>query len=812
MSEKKIRRIISVFLVLAMVFSIFAGMDIVPLNAGDKDNSGSIANCRIEYTDDKVIYTNNTGVVKVTVTAGKDVFPDGTKMELKDTDKNEVIDKANLQITESDEEYRLKNAIGVDINFIDPNGTVTEPEQSKVQVEIELIKDELNGEVTDVLHVVNDKAVKVTEGVKVTDNKADFVTESFSTYIIATKIGEQYKIDSNGCEYVAKGETLQLRLQSSQTTDANPNPKVVTEGVTWRSSDPTKATVDASGLVTGVENSENHVINIIATYKGRDYIRTLAVIFKHYKLNIYSQSNGYLSGTDLNNSYSLVGVQDVIEDQVPVEPVHKDYVNMLFVGWYGFNDSNNNNIPDSDEIDISPENKYDFKDETIKSDTNICAVYTDLNTCIVNIEYVAVYGEEKTIKLAPTYRIETFLDNEGIFYRPVPIPDFNNRNEENYIILADDSEQKYLNAKENSSCHISLDRDMYTINLSLTADEIRNNGTLSFKVVFTGTEAKYTVNHYLEDPIDPDHPSERTYTKEYVEEKQSIVHTYTDAEPITDAYPVSAELVDLFREFEPGKVVDVEVANPTGTVVDIYYKRKSYTLSFASTGDSVITSKVLEFRAPITVNTDQADENFGAIRLKQSDGATIDIDPPKREGYQFKGWQFTYMEHGVEIEMDAPDKMRGHDIKATAVWEANQMVDYTIVYWQQKAVVKSDDMAKYPVDTNTYNSLIENYNYADSKVVTKGAKIGSKTSDLIAELEADTSDSGIKNKYPDTGKITYIYESSVGSSGELKIDGSTTINVFYNREIITYNVNWSGVSITDDVSHLLMLRIILILQ
>ena len=54
MSEKKIRRIISVFLVLAMVFSIFAGMDIVPLNAGDKDNSGSIANCRIEYTDDKV--------------------------------------------------------------------------------------------------------------------------------------------------------------------------------------------------------------------------------------------------------------------------------------------------------------------------------------------------------------------------------------------------------------------------------------------------------------------------------------------------------------------------------------------------------------------------------------------------------------------------------------------------------------------------------------------------------------------------------------------------------------------------------------
>ena len=351
---------------------------------------------------------------------------------------------------------------------------------------------------------------------------------------------------------------------------------------------------------------------------------------------------------------------------------------------------------------------------------------------------------------------------------------------------------------------------MYTINLSLTAGEIRNNGTLSFKVVFTGT--KYTVNHYLEDPIDPDHPSERTYTKEYVEEKQSIVHAYTDAEPITDAYPVSAELVDLFREFEPGKVVDVEVANPTGTVVDIYYKRKSYTLSFASTGDSVITSKVLEFRAPITVNADEADENFGAIRLKQSDGATIDIDPPKREGYQFKGWQFTYMEHGVEIEMDAPDKMRGHDIKATAVWEANQMVDYTIVYWQQKAVVKSDDMAKYPVDTNTYNSLIENYNYADSKVVTKGAKIGSKTSDLIAELEADTSDSGIKNKYPDTGKITYIYESSVGSSGELKIDGSTTINVFYNREIITYNVNWSGVSITDDVSHLLMLRIILILQ
>lgn len=233
-------------------------------------------------------------------------------------------------------------------------------------------------------------------------------------------------------------------------------------------------------------------------------------------------------------------------------------------------------------------------------------------------------------------------------------------------------------------------------------------------------------------------------------------------------------------------------------------------MRFVSTGDHPITEKVMQCGTPISLVTDSGSANYGELTVADLQGQTITIATPERNGYRFSGWKFTFInEDGDEVVMGGlPTSMTAHDILATPLWEAQAMVDYKIVYWKQKPVVKGDkdndgtpDMEQYPTDINTYNSRIGNYDYDAYEVVSAGARVGMKSTDLIAQLETAGT---INGKYP-TGsndKVTYEYKGAVASVEELKINGSTVINVFYNRKIIHYYVNWKTYNVEKNNNHL----------
>ncbi len=209
----------------------------------------------------------------------------------------------------------------------------------------------------------------------------------------------------------------------------------------------------------------------------------------------------------------------------------------------------------------------------------------------------------------------------------------------------------------------------------------------------------------------------------------------------------------------------------------------------------------MQYEAPITVDTDDTSSQFGKITLHDVGGNIIEIQTPTRRGFKFLGWRFTFIDKGNEMEMNpAPNMMPGHDVIATPIWQINQKADYTIIFWKQKSVVSTAEMNKFPTDSTTYEQYIRNYNYDSSRKISQGADVDTQTSQLIAKHQNDGTFSNYINQSPDP-KVSYQYKSAVASDERLRVDGSTVINVFYNRPVITYTVDWLGFSVPSDNSH-----------
>ncbi len=420
------------------------------------------------------------------------------------------------------------------------------------------------------------------------------------TYIIATLIDGKYEIDKNGCGYVGVGKTIQLRLQSSRTVTSAQNqqgtgaqesePIVISNSeIRWRSTDESKATVDNTGKVTGVADTQNSVVKIIATYKGIDYERTIAVIYRHHTMKIYRQDDLYLSGEGTDSTYRYAASQDVIDGTRPVEPQHKDYERFVFSGWYQFNDSNNNNIADADELNLDEEHRIDFMDDesVVYNDISVCAVYTDVNLTQVSVEYVAMYEANKTIKLDNTYRIEAYIPaEEEYFERDIPFPNFTTSQSEDTsnIVLDSDERQVYLKALEDDSISIQLDRAHQKAHIRLSGEQIASHKTLSFKVAFTGTQTTYRVRHLKEKIVAPGSlAQEPEFELLYEEVKPGIVYAYTDVQSISAKYPITPDnpqYVNAVNGFVADDIVNVELDGVQEKVIDIHYRRQSYKIEY----------------------------------------------------------------------------------------------------------------------------------------------------------------------------------------------------------------------------------------
>lgn len=169
---------------------------------------------------------------------------------------------------------------------------------------------------------------------------------------------------------------------------------------------------------------------------------------------------------------------------------------------------------------------------------------------------------------------------------------------------------------------------------------------VTVKVLYVAGNAKYTVNHYLQNLGDDEYTLDKS-----VELTGSI-----------DAY--TAAVADMYPGFTAGEVQQSTIAADGTTVVSIYYKRNYYMVQFSANGG---------------VN--------GPEPIYAKYGTTYDLPVgPTKEGYRFAGW-FDSDDHQVT------EGVVKANVTYTAGWTPiSDKAGVTVVYWGQNA---NDDEYSY---------------------------------------------------------------------------------------------------------------------
>lgn len=227
-------------------------------------------------------------------------------------------------------------------------------------------------------------------------------------------------------------------------------------------------------------------------------------------------------------------------------------------------------------------------------------------------------------------------------------------------------------------------------------------------------------------------------------------HGYTDVSYDVDS---THKLVGWAEKANGTENIAYKIAVPADqTSVNVYaIIKEGYWISFDSDGGSIVDSQFVLHGDTLTLGKDTT---------------------PTKPGYTFAGWynDSTKVENGATVTN--PMTLKAH-------WDAAQ-VNYTINYWQQKV---TDD--KNATDAQKTYEYVE----AETKKETTGTKISATNS----------------KKYKG---FTYNANNS-SKDVEISGDGTTIINVYYDRVLCTVNfyVNkggryWSDWQITKTVTGL----------
>jgi len=149
-------------------------------------------------------------------------------------------------------------------------------------------------------------------------------------------------------------------------------------------------------------------------------------------------------------------------------------------------------------------------------------------------------------------------------------------------------------------------------------------------------------------------------------------------------------------------------------------------------------------------------------------GVTVEPNPPTRPGYTFSHWS--------ETEGGATPYTFGQsiteDLTLYAVWTANTDTQYTVVFWKQSV---NDDKNAADVD--------KTYDFAGSQVRTAASGVTVSPSGTDTSMPYDN----------------FHYNSTKSIGVEVKGDGTTILNVYYDRNLMTIDFyRQSGWSWTID--------------
>ena len=279
--------------------------------------------------------------------------------------------------------------------------------------------------------------------------------------------------------------------------------------------------------------------------------------------------------------------------------------------------------------------------------------------------------------------------------------------------------------------------DGNTLNVSFTADELVPGEYQQVKVVYQPDYVKYTIIHYWQN-VENDRYS--------IKEREVVDFYDSDLSDNDRAHKTGEAIVSAHKNY-PGfyhLLYETPAAAADGsTVIEVYYDRYYYLMKF-----------------------DLGEDAYGVYPVYARYGDSLDeIGTPTRAGYTFMGWTL----NGVDAEV--PSTMPAENRTYTAKWEPAGNVDYTIVYWKENA------------DNNGYSYWAQ----------VPGSALPGTTVDGTNSIE---SVNGIEDEKYFTYNDTLTDKNVV-----VKGDGSTIVNVYYNRNYYTIYFKGYGTCAMDAHSH-----------
>lgn len=198
--------------------------------------------------------------------------------------------------------------------------------------------------------------------------------------------------------------------------------------------------------------------------------------------------------------------------------------------------------------------------------------------------------------------------------------------------------------------------------VDVTVNNITENKT--YTVTYYPANVGFTVNHYLQNVAD----------NNYTLDKTEHVDGYTESEVgdgLAETYPGFAALLYNTK---------AKVAADGSTVVEIYYDRNYYMMSF------------------------NLDGGYGVEPIYARYGASVKVENPTKPGYTFNGWEPT-----------VPTTVPAENTTYKAKWQAEKTAKVSVVFWYENA---DDDGYSYMdsvVKDVTVNSSIKSGNYQNEK-------------------------------------------------------------------------------------------------
>ena len=292
---------------------------------------------------------------------------------------------------------------------------------------------------------------------------------------------------------------------------------------------------------------------------------------------------------------------------------------------------------------------------------------------------------------------------------------------------------------------------------AITQQTIKADGSTVVNVYYDRNENTiYKVKHHLQE-LKPDgtdvmgssHETDYKLDSDNIEEKSGITGTWS-----------AASGKSSYSGFKVQNITQQEINGNGTTVVDVYYDRISYKLSYSDgVGENI---KV------------EDDKNY-YFEVKVTADSKAD-----RTGYDFEGWKRS--DTGKTIDAGEVFTMPAGDLTLTAQWTGKSDTAYKVRYWKQKLndektdVLGTDKTITEPTSAGE-NAICQHYEFAGTESLTGTTK---------AKTQAKTTPSSINIDF--TGFST-DFDITTGQK-IIAADGSTIVDIFYNR--ICYAVSYDG--------------------